>query len=91
MRERAAHLVDRVIPDVSVRQWVLSLPWSLRSPLAFDAALCREVLAVYGPEHRLHPAPPSRTDHYLAKVRLQGRRSIRLPVPREPSKRARAR
>jgi hypothetical protein len=42
-----AHLVDRVITDVPVRQWVLSLPWSLRYLLAFDAALCRHVLAVF--------------------------------------------
>jgi Transposase zinc-binding domain len=45
--ELAAHLVDRVIPYVPVRQWVLSLPWSLRYQLAFDAALCRDVLAVF--------------------------------------------
>lgn len=25
MAERAAHLVDRVFPEVAVRQWVLSL------------------------------------------------------------------
>ena len=36
MTELAAQLVDRVIPDVPVRQWVLSLPWSLRYQLAFD-------------------------------------------------------
>src|SRR5262249_17479771 len=47
MTELAAHLVDRVIPHVPVRQWVLSLPWSLRYLLAFDAALCRDVLAVF--------------------------------------------
>jgi hypothetical protein len=47
MSELAAHLVDRVMPDVPVRQWVLSLPWSLRYQLAFDAALCRDVLAVF--------------------------------------------
>jgi hypothetical protein len=47
MTELAAHLVDRVIPDVPVRQWVLSLPWSLRYQLAFDATLCRDVLAVF--------------------------------------------
>jgi hypothetical protein len=29
MAERAAHLVDHVLPDVSVRQWVLSLPHRL--------------------------------------------------------------
>ena len=47
MTELAAQLVDRVIPDVPVRQWVLSLPWSLRYQLAFDAPLCRDVLAVF--------------------------------------------
>ena len=47
MSELAAHLVDRVIPDVPVRQWVLSRPWSLRDQLAFDAALCRDGLAVF--------------------------------------------
>ncbi len=47
MSELAAHLVDRVIPHVSVRQWVLSLAWSLRYQLAFDAALSAEVLAVF--------------------------------------------
>jgi Transposase zinc-binding domain len=26
MAERAAHLVDHVLPDVPIRQWVLSLP-----------------------------------------------------------------
>ena len=47
MTELAGHLVDRVLPEVPVRQWVLSLPWSLRYLLAFDAALCRDVLAVF--------------------------------------------
>jgi hypothetical protein len=30
MAERAAHLVDRVLPDVPIRQWVLSVPFQLR-------------------------------------------------------------
>lgn len=47
MSELAAHLVDHVIPDVPVRQWMLSLPWSLRYQLAFDPALCRDVLAIF--------------------------------------------
>lgn len=47
MTELAAHLVDRVIPDGPVRQWVLSLPWPVRYLLAFDAALGRDVLAVF--------------------------------------------
>lgn len=33
MAERAAHLVDRVFPDVPVRQWVLSLPYRARYQL----------------------------------------------------------
>jgi hypothetical protein len=45
MSALAAQLVDRVIPHVPVRQWVLSLPWLLRYQLAFDAGLCRAVLA----------------------------------------------
>jgi hypothetical protein len=47
MSTPAAQLVDRVIPHVPVRQWVLSLPWTLRYQLAFDASLCGAVLAVF--------------------------------------------
>ena len=43
MAETAAHLVDRVLPDVPVRQWVLSMPWRLRFLLASDPALTRAV------------------------------------------------
>ena len=41
MAERAAHLVDRVFPDVPIRQWVLSMPYRLRYRLAWDHDLCR--------------------------------------------------
>jgi len=34
MAQTAAHLVDHVIPPVAVRQWVISVPKRLRSPLA---------------------------------------------------------
>jgi hypothetical protein len=47
MAERAAHLVDHVIPDVPVRQGVLSLPHRLRYRLAWDHDLCRRVTAVF--------------------------------------------
>ena len=30
MCNKAVQLVDRVLPNVPVRQWVLSLPWELR-------------------------------------------------------------
>ena len=47
MADLAAHLADRVLPDVPVRQWVLSLPFDLRYFLAYDADLCREVRGVF--------------------------------------------
>jgi hypothetical protein len=47
MAERAAHIVDHVLPDVSIRQWVLSLPYRLRYMLAWDHDLCRAVVGVY--------------------------------------------
>jgi len=47
MAERAAHWIDGVLPHVPVRQFVLSLPWARRFPLAHDQALCRGVLKVF--------------------------------------------
>ncbi|WP_419190834.1 transposase zinc-binding domain-containing protein [Saltatorellus ferox] len=43
MAQTAAHLVDRVFPDVDVRQWVLTVPRPLRLAMAMNAELCREV------------------------------------------------
>lgn len=40
MADTAAHLVDRVLPAVPVRQWVL---WQLCDRLAYDALLVQEV------------------------------------------------
>ena len=47
MADTAAHLVDRVIPRVPVRQWVLSLPFALRYKLAYDSKLRTKVLAIF--------------------------------------------
>ena len=47
MAETAAHLVERVFPEVPVRQWVLSLPFALRYRLAYDASLTSAVLALF--------------------------------------------
>ena len=47
MSDTAAHLVDRVLPEVPVRQYVLSLPFALRTGLAFDQRLCGEVLRIF--------------------------------------------
>jgi hypothetical protein len=46
MSETAAHLVDHVIPQVPVRQWVLSLPIPLRLLLAAHPELITPFLQV---------------------------------------------
>jgi len=47
MTERAAHLVDAVLPRVPVRQWVLTMPYRLRYQMAWNHGLSRAVLRVY--------------------------------------------
>lgn len=47
MAETAANLVDRVMPDVPVRQWVLSMPYALRYRLAYDRKLLTPVLGAF--------------------------------------------
>jgi hypothetical protein len=47
LSELAAHLVDRVLPHVPIRQWVFTVPVPVRYQLAFDAGLTRAVLRVF--------------------------------------------
>ena len=47
MADTAAHLLDRVLPEVPIRQWVLSLPFALRYRLAYDAPLASAVLVLF--------------------------------------------
>jgi hypothetical protein len=47
MADTAAHLVDRVLPTVPIRQWVLSLPFKLRYRLAYDSKLVKDVLCIF--------------------------------------------
>ncbi len=47
MCELAAHLVERVLPAVPIRQWVFTVPVPVRYQLAFDAGLTRAVLRVF--------------------------------------------
>ncbi len=46
MVDTAAWLVDRVIPEVPVRQWVLSLPYRVRHVCAYDADVCAAVRGI---------------------------------------------
>jgi hypothetical protein len=47
MADTAAWLVDDVIPDVPVRQWVLSVPFKVRFALARDAKLLTKALGIF--------------------------------------------
>jgi hypothetical protein len=47
MANTAANLVDRVLPAVPVRQWVLSLPWELRALAAFKADVLSALARIF--------------------------------------------
>jgi hypothetical protein len=47
MNDLASHLVERVIPEVPVRQWVCSLPFRLRYLCGYDRNLCAGVLGAF--------------------------------------------
>ena len=47
MADTAAHLVDCVLPEVPVRQWVLTLPYPLRYRCAYDSRLTSAVLRAF--------------------------------------------
>ncbi len=70
MADTAAHRIDRVLPDVPVRQWVLSLPFALRYRLAYDAPLVRDVLAIF--VHSVFTSLRRRARKQWATLRGQG-------------------
>lgn len=47
MTNTAAHLVDRVLPNVPIRQWVLSLPFDLRILAARTPSLVGVVARIF--------------------------------------------
>jgi len=47
MAESAAHLVDHVLPQVPVRQWVISFPWALRYLLARRPNLLSQMRRIF--------------------------------------------
>jgi hypothetical protein len=47
MSDIAAHLVDAVLPEVPIRQWVCTLPWRLRCAMGYDRKLCSDVLGAF--------------------------------------------
>ncbi len=47
MTERAARLVDSVLPAVPIRQWVLSVPVKVRYLIAYDSQLCSLMIKLF--------------------------------------------
>lgn len=46
MAAQAAHIVDKVLPNVPVRQWVVSFPYELRMLLAKQSDVLSAVLRI---------------------------------------------
>jgi len=46
----AAPIVDRILPDVPIRQWVLSLPWELRALAAAKPAVLGAIDRLFAKE-----------------------------------------
>jgi hypothetical protein len=47
MNDEAAHLVDQVLPEVVMRQWVLSFPYKLRYQMAHNPKLTNQILSIF--------------------------------------------
>ncbi len=47
MNDEAAHLVDHVLPEVMMRQWVLSFPYKLRYLMAHNPKLTNKILSIF--------------------------------------------
>ena len=54
MSEVAAAIVDRTLPSVPVRQWVLSLPFELRARVALKPELLSALGRIFSEEVRRH-------------------------------------
>jgi hypothetical protein len=80
MSAGAANLVDHVLPDVPIRQFVVTMPFPLRFPLAFDGKLLGEVLRIftdtvtswYRRRHRERGLPDGETGAVTAIQRANG-------------------
>ena len=76
MSELAAHLLDQVLPEVPIRQWVLSLPHKVRYLLARHSDLAREVGGIF--TRAVHRAQRSRVPH---RTHPTGPWSVKLALP----------
>lgn len=47
MAEETLQLTEHMVPEVPVRQWVLSLPYKIRYRLAYDKDACTIALRAF--------------------------------------------
>ena len=47
MADVATHLIDEVLPEVPVRQWVCTLPWALRKSAGYKRACCTDIIKAF--------------------------------------------
>ena len=47
MADVATHLVDEVLPEVPVRQWVCILPWALRQHAGYTRVFCTDIIEAF--------------------------------------------
>lgn len=47
MNDEAAHLADKVLPQIEYRQWVISFPYKLRFMMAYNPKLTNRVLLLF--------------------------------------------
>ena len=78
MADTALHLVEKVFPEVPVRQWVCSLPWRLRALCGYDRKLCAAVLEAFMVElaHSLKHRAKRALDLRSVKQALTGAVSV---------------
>jgi hypothetical protein len=69
MAATVAHLVDAVMSEVPVRQWVLSLSYDIRFLLVYDIAGESAV----DEEDALAPLAPSRPDSHRSRYTMRHR------------------
>ena len=50
MADCAVHLVDAVLPEAPIRQWVVTLPWQVRAVVGYDRHLCAAVFDAFARE-----------------------------------------
>ena len=73
MSDTALHLVERVLPEVRIRQWVCSLPFRLRVLCGYDRTLCAAVLGAFVGE--LMRSMRRRAKDHLGLARLDDART----------------